>query len=463
MSANRTTAFSKSISILFLLVLFACSSKKEITSIPHVPKPNWVSKRPITNMDYIGIGFSKKQDNLNFIESAKKNALSDLASEIKVNLQSSTVYKQNEVDGNYEDNFKSTTKTSYIANIEGYEIVDTWQDDSEYWVYYRLSKAKFERVLEERKSLAKKEAINHLEKASMNIASGKVKAAFQNYLDAYTAIQEYPSNAIEYGDSGKTVFLENKITYDLQSLFSEIQIRQTITPIRLEFNNHFSNNISLQVKYRDFTLENLTFNYQYDNKYGPVNQSIKTNSKGGFNIPVKATSLEKEEIVYSIILDLNSMIVNNENKDFLKNKLNPLIFPSLETKAVIIKPKVFISSIEMQFGKSLNKNVLRPIVLSELSEEEIIIVKNKSVADAVIKIESDTKLQSKDKDFTAVVLNYSYTIENMIGKTILIQNEGPFKGVSLDEARASDKAYEKAENHLKRSGILKIKSSILDF
>ena len=109
---------------------------------------NWVLKRPINQAYFIGIGMVNKSNSTNHIQSAKNNALNDLSSEISVNISSEIVDIMIEQSGMSEEESRSEIHASTKADLEEYELVDTWENDYEYWVYYRLSKAKYQANIE---------------------------------------------------------------------------------------------------------------------------------------------------------------------------------------------------------------------------------------------------------------------------------------------------------------------------
>ncbi|MFQ5825538.1 MAG: LPP20 family lipoprotein, partial [bacterium] len=68
--------------LLILLVLLFTN-----LSFADDKKPAWVKKRPVSAQYYLGIGVSQKKGvNRDYIQSAKNNALNDLASEITVTI-----------------------------------------------------------------------------------------------------------------------------------------------------------------------------------------------------------------------------------------------------------------------------------------------------------------------------------------------------------------------------------------
>ena len=103
--------------------------------------PDWVKKRPISTKYYIGIGVAtKSKANKDYLQIAKDNALKNLASEIKVHISSEVFSKMSEENGKLKELVQSTVKTTTQADLEGYEIVDTYEDKNNYWLYCRLSK-----------------------------------------------------------------------------------------------------------------------------------------------------------------------------------------------------------------------------------------------------------------------------------------------------------------------------------
>jgi hypothetical protein len=81
--------------------------------------PIWVSSRPNNGFKYIGVGFSDKTKGGNYQIEAKKNALYDLASEIKVDISSNSVLYTVQNNNTFNENFNSLIKLSNSDNIEG--------------------------------------------------------------------------------------------------------------------------------------------------------------------------------------------------------------------------------------------------------------------------------------------------------------------------------------------------------
>lgn len=103
-----------------------------------------MGKQPSNNgFKYIGVGFAEKGKGTNYQIEAKKNALYDLTSEIKVNISSNSVLYTVQNNSNFNENFNSLIKLSNTDNIEGYTLVDSYENDKQYWVYYQLDKQEY--------------------------------------------------------------------------------------------------------------------------------------------------------------------------------------------------------------------------------------------------------------------------------------------------------------------------------
>src|SRR6185503_8371934 len=97
------------------LLLIACSPKVQQ---PVDTKPAWLSAKPSQPGYYTGIGHSTKAGNNNYIQEAKKSALEDLVSEIKVNVSSSSVLSTFEDNTDFRQKYEQIIQTTAADEIE---------------------------------------------------------------------------------------------------------------------------------------------------------------------------------------------------------------------------------------------------------------------------------------------------------------------------------------------------------
>ena len=119
---------------LFLFILISCGSTKETNEIDDTT-PQWIKNYPISDENYTGIGVGEQKVKILkiFLQIAQQNALQNLASQIKVNIATQSVFVQMEREYGFEEEFKSDIKIKAEEHLEGYELKGTHQDEDEYW------------------------------------------------------------------------------------------------------------------------------------------------------------------------------------------------------------------------------------------------------------------------------------------------------------------------------------------
>ena len=130
--------------ILFLPILIGllvgCAGSKKSAQVP--VSPEWVQARPTSQIYYVGIGSARKTADPNgYMQAAKQSALADLASDISINISSNSVLSAFETQQRFFEDYSSTIKADAQKELEGYEIVETWEDLTNYWVYYKIGRA----------------------------------------------------------------------------------------------------------------------------------------------------------------------------------------------------------------------------------------------------------------------------------------------------------------------------------
>ena len=95
----------------------------------------------------MGNGVADKNLNpTDFIKVAQKNALQNLISQIKVSISSQSFLLKMERDLDFKQDIKSVIEIKADDVIEGYELVNSFTNNNEYWVYYRLNKSLYKEI-----------------------------------------------------------------------------------------------------------------------------------------------------------------------------------------------------------------------------------------------------------------------------------------------------------------------------
>ncbi|MCE2994108.1 MAG: ARPP-1 family domain-containing protein [Cyclobacteriaceae bacterium] len=203
-----------------------------IATFLHGQTPDWVNNKPNDAGFYVGIGSASKKLN-DYAGIAKKSALQDLVSDIKINISSTSIL--NQIDKNYQfkEEYESNIKTTAAAEIQDFERVAAYEDAANYWVYYRLSKATFH--AQKQKSLAdtKNMAFQFFEKAVRAEQNQSFATAIDFYFRTLLTLKDYWGDNIEVTYQGKPFFLAIESYARLQQMLDLINIKPAANFIRL--------------------------------------------------------------------------------------------------------------------------------------------------------------------------------------------------------------------------------------
>ena len=183
---------------VFTVFLVGCSGVKEVV-LPEVVYPNWISSRPISSLSYIGIAKAPKRSS-DYQAIAKQNALADLSSEISVTLSSASIFHQIDKGETYREEYQALIQVESQKQLEGYTLVDSWESESEYWMYYQLFKADWDRITAERKQKAIAQCYRFYKLALSNLEEGNVVASVTHAIKALDAVKIYLNESVLHSD-----------------------------------------------------------------------------------------------------------------------------------------------------------------------------------------------------------------------------------------------------------------------
>ncbi len=207
--------------LIVLVAIVACKGRQRTPTGPvpvestEAPRPEWVRSRPVSSAYYIGIGLASKA-RPDVMETAKKNALNDLASEISVTVEGNSLLYTLDRKTRFDESFTSTIRTRTSEQIEGFELMDTWENGTEYWTYYRLSRSEHARLKAERKQRAIANATDLFTRARTSIGGGDLRSAMDSDLRALIAMKSYWGENDVVEIDGKQVPLVNEVYGHLQ-------------------------------------------------------------------------------------------------------------------------------------------------------------------------------------------------------------------------------------------------------
>lgn len=448
----------RSLALLSVVALFACKGSRQAT-LPPAPvepqRPTWVAGRPVSGLDYIGIGLSSK-NRPDHQEAAKKNALNDLASEISVVVEGNSLLHTLDRRTSFDESFSSTIRTRTTEQLEGFELVDTWENANEYWVYYRLSKAEHARLKAEKKAKAIGVASDLLSRGRTSIAAGDLKNAFDQDLRGLIAMKEYWGENDLMELEGRQVPLVNELYSDLQKLTAGVQFAVLPERCVLDHGNRYKRELLITATFhgtggaRD--LVQLPVAIGYPGLGGKVTELKTTDTEGRLRTTVQRVAdgqVGSPEVL--VRLNVDELASKELDQTLVKGLVASLTVPEKHVAIDLVMPKVFIASAETNLGAPVAEAGLAQVVREEFTGRGLRFVDREGEADLLLNLTASTRQGGESNGFFTAYLDMALTFRDRRTRDVL--HEGGrqgVKGVQLNYEKAGMDAYKKAAQDLRK-------------
>lgn len=445
----------------FFTVLIACSPKVQQ---PAESKPAWLSAKPSNPGFYTGIGHSTKTGTNNYVQEAKKTALEDLVSEIKVNVSSSSVLSTFEDNNEFREQYEQIIKTTAAEEIEEFEQAGAWEDDSNYWVYYRLSIQRYRQIKEEQRRNAVILATDYLEKAQKSDVEGERIQALGFYFQALRSVEKYLGEAIAVTVNGKDILLVNEIFASIQGLLDKIQLK--VEPSEILINRRLNLNAQTVISkayYKDLNKPAvlLPLSSAFAKGAGDVFPDYKTNEEGSAKILInKITSRELEQTVgVRVNIDAISGSGGSPVFSLISRRLQ---VPTSQIVLKVQRPIVYMTSDEKSLGLSRNNFQISNRLKNLLANSGFEFTTKREEADLWFDVLADSEKGSISGSIYVTYLTGVIKVTAVReGKEIYATTLDRVKGYGLDYDKSSQDAYNKALDVLEKERMSELLNNVL--
>ncbi|MGM0503139.1 MAG: LPP20 family lipoprotein [Bacteroidota bacterium] len=356
-------------------------------------RPEWVSQKPVDNTFYIGVGKSNKSTS-NYLQAAKNNALADLISEISVNISSHSLLHQLEDNSGLKESYESYINLKTKDEIEGYELVDTYEDKNAYWVYYRLSKAEYARKKREKLERAKNLAKDYFEKARNAENIYDINNALVFYTKAFDAVKKHLDEDLSVFliDEGR-VYLDNAIFQSIQSIFSNIEIKAGKELFQINTLSADNDPVYASVKYKTSletqNLENIPITFYFSELTIDAREKVRSKNRGIVECSIANMAPKGKRQIIKAELNIDDYFGEDAPDNFLKQMfLERGTIPYGNIMVEVNELFAYLESEETLFGEPSNRKPVTNVLKSALSENFFSFTEEKENANVLIKITS---------------------------------------------------------------------------
>jgi len=429
-----------------LFGLGGCSGLKNVAD----EKPVWTMERPINPNYYIGIaGVSKIEYPYNANEVARENALNSLAREIRVQVNSTSLLSTLQVNKWVEESFASSIESTVAENLEGFNLIDEFENKDEVFVYYSLSKSEYARILENRKQAALGVAYGHYLDASRKHLEGAISVAIERYLLGLDHMSGYLGELNPYtGEDGLVFDLDRALLNGLSDCISQLEISSDndLEEIKISLENGYQGDCNVKVTSNGKAVGGISLNYNYDRGSIPVRGSTVTSGNG--EAIISMNGFDPGTTRSELIIEVNTASLRS-----ILSPTSPLVplvkglkSTPLRIPITLESPKIGVIGEEMMFGIKREKNELISALRAALSEQGVEIVEGSDIGSDVLtlRVYADTKVGGEGSGFYTAYLNATLELLDTDNELVIQKNLERVKGVQLDKDRAGEEAYRKA-------------------
>lgn len=449
---------------LAFFLLLACSPAVNKTAVDPNPKPSWMSAKPMADSYYVGIGHAAKSGTNNYVQESKKSALEDLVSEIKVNVSSTSVLTQIDNNKEFQERYEQMIQTTAADEIEEFESVDSWEDDKNYWVYYRLSKQRYREIKERQKRDAVTLALDYFTKAKQSERESNPIQALGFYYQGFRAVEKYLAEPITLTFEGREMILTTEIYASMQRLLDDFQL--TATPSQISLNRRVAQGsqavvVTAITKSTRKALADLPLKAAFDKGSGDVFPDYKTSVEGQAKILL--TKIGSRELEQSVGVRVNLLAFAGSNPSPIFALISSkMTVPMVSILMEVQRPIVFIASTEKNFGAVRQTQQITNRIKNYLSKEGFEFTEEREKAELVMNVTSDSE---KGAVSGSIYISYVTSVIHVStakdSKEIYATTLDRVKGYSLDHERASQEAYTKSLEILETEKLPELLNAIL--
>ena len=409
--------------------------------------PSWVTKRPVDQGSYIGIGEvdMKGKSTAKYQEEAKNRALAEISEQIYTTISTSYEETLQEGSGISVEEVSAMLKSSSSEDIEGAEKIDSYADGKKFWVYWKLDKRKHE----ENAARYTDQSKDYYQKSKETIPGFETVSELSYLVKAYEAIHRAHGKLVEIEtEDGKTL-INSEVQNRLEEIINNIETRTINNKQQGQKGDPLQRDLIFKATYvglMDVVLKGLPIEYKVITGDMVLDKNVSTDSQGEAASGVREIKSDLPNQLVQAIIDLKqfkerkvpNVVFDKMLDDISKKRAGNYSITVSKLKAENLAVKVLsengISSMEI-----LN---LTDGFISEIKEQTKFNVMERQTIDDVLEAQGFNSECSTDE--CLIEINKITPVDHMIFVILNAKAEsGQFSGdiISKEEARIMEKEF----------------------
>jgi hypothetical protein len=457
--------FYKYLLFLGIILLNACGGKDSVRTVvpPPLPKPEWVSSRPVNSSYYIGIATcSKTTQPSDYQAIAKKLALNDLATEISVKVEGQTFFNTMEVNKAFSESFSSNVTTSSSELLEDYEVAGIWEDKELYAIYYKLNKFDYQSKKAQKKENTLRSALDFLKKGREAKKLGNIPSAIDLFYHGLFALKPYWTEVNQMKDeNGNDIFIDNELFSEIRAVLADLRFETPLKNIVLSSSNTFKAQVPVMVTYKGEGVRgiNVKYSYQRDNYMKP--KTVMSDNDGIILADIDNVSLKAKNNALELSLVVDALVPQDIDSDLATALLAGINTDQRKIPIEVLAPSFYVVSNEFKLDGT-KITTLAEAARNTLISKGMRIGTNETTADYVVYINTNPRAGEDIQGFKVAYIDGKITVNDTKTSTAIFeQSINGVKGVQLSHENAVLEAYKKTRENIETTLIGEIIKIIL--
>lgn len=411
--------------VSFFLFLACGSSKNNSTVLENAPE--WVVKTPVNNFNYIGIGMASKASS-DYREKAQKMALTEISNSISVTVSSNNSLNVFQYDDTFNEFYRMNSMVSSAAFLEGYDVVDVFENENYYYTYLSLSKQKHQELKRARINKALESSLFKFDYAKKLTLEKNFTEAIKQQIYALEDISEFLSEDLRYKENQ---IEKPYVSYLMNSIFTSLNQIEIQFPSKQLNIKHASDPKEIYIQPITVVSQNkplsmipvsVFYSWQPGQKLDLI-----TESNGNITLIVPRNCSKNNLEKINILLDTYSLV-----KNISQNRVVQKIFENYQSKKFELTVTKKLPTVELDvFLIEKNRKTLNALedelfqlfaadyftlASKNVKKDFTITIENKKVENLQVNGKISTKLESRIKITNkSGHIVYQETIHNVIG------------------------------------------------
>ena len=438
--------------LISILVLFLMAFTRTYSQ-----QPGWVASLATDPEYYTGISSCNKSEP-DYQSIATKKALGLIAEQIQTTIISSNEMYSSEHNFNFNEEFIQSVKTTSRITLQDYELYQAWEDETFYYVYYRLSKQVYHDNLVLAYDRALDNCMQKTTDAKAFLTSLKIDAAIGAYLEASKFLEPVVSNSFIPEKYAMVMNEWNGIQSQLLKILFDFQVIPVKDKFQTTRGKLLAELFEVKVRYvgkdERISLGDVPVIFDLAGNLNAFESKLKNTDNEGV-ARNQLVNLYNESLAYTIYCKIDFAGFLNRFGEYQVMQSPEFSNLSSNTKILVevIPVAVVINSTEFTYGRKNSSSIIKNELSNFLRSRNIAVIENEKKCDYEVNLVADTRRGNIYDDVCSAFLDINFEVILHFDQSVVVSgNLDPVKGLSLNFETAAGQAYKNVKEEI-RSGL----------